>query len=60
MSEGVGMMVLVVRLYSVQGLAQVNVYRDGAEAPALEKIELPFKAFPREPQVGEQFTLVIG
>lgn len=59
MSNNTGLMMLVVRLSYYEN-AVVNVYKDGAKAPALKEIELPYSAFPHEPQIGEQFTLVVA
>jgi len=59
MSEGTGLMMLVVKRYFDNSVG-VNVYKEGATAPALEGINLPEAVFPHEPAIGEQFTLVVA
>ena len=60
MPEGAGLSLLVVRLFTHSDVVAVNVYKDHATMPMIEKMELPLTAFPHEPSIGESFTLVVA
>lgn len=65
MVENTGLMMLVVakdhtRTSDTLRSVRVNIYRENAVRAVLHEIDMPRLAFPHEPEIGEQFTLVVA